>query len=76
MFPSALGSRGDYRLSAEIENCVVKMLGIIGQVGNDAARLQPLQEVCAIEHIATMAGPQDKANRQAKRIDRGVDFRA
>lgn len=76
MFSPALRSRRDHWLSAEIKNYVVKMLDIIGQISNDAARLQPLQKTCAIEHIAAMAGPQDKANRQAKGIDGGVDLGA
>jgi hypothetical protein len=76
MFSPALGARRNDGHSAEIEDRVVKMLGIIGQISNDPARLQSLQKTGAIEHIAAMAGPQDKANRQAEGIDSGMNLGA
>ena len=76
MFALALRPRWDHRLGPEIENGVVEIPGIIGEIGDDMAWPQPLQKVGAVDHIAAMARPQDKANRQAEGIDGGVDLRA
>ncbi len=60
--------------SSGVENGVVEVLGVVGPVGKDVARLEAIQQNLAVDHIAAVAGREHKAHRQAQRIDGGMDF--
>ncbi len=64
------------RLSALIENDVMQAIGVIGPIGKDLACVQISDEFTGGRHIALLTGPQFEADRQAERIDDGVDFRS
>lgn len=70
------GSRRNDGNSSGVENGVVEVLGVVGPVGEDVAGFEAVQQVLAVDHIATMAGREYKAHRQAQRIDGSMDLGA
>ena len=52
----------------------MQAIGVIGPIGKDLACVQTSDEFTGGRHIALLTGPQFEADRQAERIDYGVDF--
>jgi hypothetical protein len=54
----------------------VEVLGIVGAVGEDVAGFEAVQQVPAVDDVASMARRKHKAHRQAQRIDDSMDLGA
>ena len=72
----ALWARWDDGDRADGLNCLVKMVCVVGLVGNDVTGLQASQQRLAKEDIAAMARAEDDADRQAQCVADGVDLGA
>ena len=54
---------------------VAQVVGIICGIANDVAHTtQPCNQATRLRRVAPLAGCDRRANRQAKRIDRGVNL--
>ncbi len=52
----------------------MEVLGVIGTISDDMARLEAFQQGLAIDHIASVTRREHEAHRQAERIDGDMDL--
>ena len=74
MWTSSLGSWRNNRDCASVQNSIVEVLCIIGSVGDDVAWIEAMEQLLAIDHIATMSRCEHEAHRQPQGIDDSVDL--
>ena len=68
MLPDALGSWRNDRFGTRVQDGVVEVLGIIGAVRNHEACIQPFNELCSIDHLASVTGAWNEPDRQTETI--------
>ena len=69
-----VGPRGNDRLGPDPVQQLVKMVGVVGLVGNDGGGTQAIEQGRGLDDVAPMAGRQDEADGQAKGVDTGMDL--
>lgn len=74
MRSAAVGPGWDDGLGASFEDGVVKMLGIVGPVGNNSTTGVPFNERRAVEHLAAVARACDEADRVAEAVRRRMQL--
>lgn len=72
----AVPARGDDDSSALRLDFLAQAVGVIGLVGKNLTCLKPVDQIAGWGHVILLAGAEDKAHRQAQRINYGVDFRS
>lgn len=76
MLVFAVPAGRDDRFPALLVDEIVQTIGVIGAVGQNLLCGDATDEVAGGCHVVLLAGAEDEADWQAKRIDYGVDFGA
>ena len=76
MLVFAMTARRDDRLTALRVDEIVQAVGVVGAVCENLSGRQASDQIAGRGHIVLLAGAKDKADRQAKRVDYGVDLGA
>ena len=72
----ALRSGRNHRLGAQIQDCVVEMLCVIGAVGNDIVWPETFDQFGTVDHLAPVTGAGDQPDRQTKTVGSGMQLGA
>ena len=67
-------ARRDHGFAALFEDQVMKVVGVVGAVGEDLLGGKPADQIAGRRHVVLLSGSQREAHRQAQRIYDGVDF--
>ena len=76
MLVCAMATGWDHRLAALLVGEVVEAVGIVGAIGQHLARRDTTDQVACGNHIVLLAGAEAETDRQAERIDYGMDLGA
>lgn len=72
----AMAAGRDDRLAALLVDEIVQAVGVVGAIGQNLAGRDATDQIAGGRHVILLARAEDEADRQAKRIDYGVDFGA
>jgi hypothetical protein len=72
----AMAAGRDDRLAALLVDEIVQAVGVIGAVGQNLAGWDATDQIAGGRHVVLLTGTEDEADRQAKRIDYGMDLGA
>lgn len=72
----AMAARWDDRLAALLVDEIVQTVGVIGPISQNLASRDAADQIAGGRHVVLLSGAELEANRQAQRIDYGMDFGA